>query len=225
MSDLPPPPAATVSNSLPRFRGLHKPLQITSGILVALSGFQLYSLISRMILIERVFASPSSVSENDLAAADQAVSSANGLLLVALLVFFVMFLVWIYRTTRFLDDNFAPAEKSPGWAVGSAFIPIANFFLVFSTIKDLGVKLSRFFPELTNGGYRDLHRYWILIVTGNLVAQLSSVLFSEEDDFVLQSYRNSEYLVIAGVLIVGSAHYFAFRAYRNLDIHTSPRVA
>lgn len=52
--------------------------------------------------------------------------------ILAGLISFILFLVWIYRSCKNLEAfNTQGVKYSPGWAVGSWFIPFINFVLPF----------------------------------------------------------------------------------------------
>lgn len=55
----------------------------------------------------------------------------------------VLFSMWIYRASRNLRALGIPKqtlEYSPGWAVGSFFVPILNLFVPFRAVKEIWVK-------------------------------------------------------------------------------------
>ncbi len=55
----------------------------------------------------------------------------------------VLFSMWLYRASRNLRALGTPKqnlEYSPGWAVGSFFVPILNLFVPFRAVKEIWVK-------------------------------------------------------------------------------------
>lgn len=49
----------------------------------------------------------------------------------------IMLLVWVHRAAKAGAALGIPARRSPGWAVGSWFIPIANLWLPLQSLLDL----------------------------------------------------------------------------------------
>ena len=65
-----------------------------------------------------------------------------------LLIYFatvVVFLMWLYRASANLRafNPWSRPEYSPGWAVGSFFIPFANLFMPYRAVKEVWQKSGR----------------------------------------------------------------------------------
>jgi Domain of unknown function (DUF4328) len=61
---------------------------------------------------------------------------ADGLGELAVLVLFVLFLIWQYRAAELARSLGYPAQWSPGWGVGVWFIPIVNLWMPYQAIRD-----------------------------------------------------------------------------------------
>jgi Domain of unknown function (DUF4328)/Protein of unknown function (DUF2510) len=61
-----------------------------------------------------------------------------GMQLVGLLswLFLIAFLMWLYRAATAAAHLGLPARRSPGWAVGSWFIPFLNFVWPWQSMRD-----------------------------------------------------------------------------------------
>jgi Domain of unknown function (DUF4328) len=101
------------------------------------------------LLIEAVsLSSPSLIDDEDFS--DNPTGAvfvlAAFMLAVAELIIYVatvvVFLMWLYRVSANLRAFNPPRrlEHSPGWAVGSFFIPIANLFLPYRAVREIWQK-------------------------------------------------------------------------------------
>jgi Domain of unknown function (DUF4328)/Protein of unknown function (DUF2510) len=68
------------------------------------------------------------------AAALDAVSSIASLVLLVVAIFF---LIWFHKAATVAAQAGVPARRSPGWAVGSWFIPIVNFWFPYQSAVDM----------------------------------------------------------------------------------------
>jgi hypothetical protein len=80
-------------------------------------------------------------SEEDLTPADGAQILVGLLAIGVSIATIVLFLLWFHRVAR----NLAPLgvrnqQYSPGWAVGSWFVPFANLFVPYRIAKEIWVK-------------------------------------------------------------------------------------
>ncbi len=60
--------------------------------------------------------------------------------LVVYVALFVAFLLWLYRATKnvpALGNPHSRVEYTPGWAVGSFFIPFANLYMPYKAVREV----------------------------------------------------------------------------------------
>lgn len=128
---------------------------------------------------------------------DDFIASSNGFYVLTLLVVSIAFMVWCNKTTKNLNESGYRTEKGSGWVVGSFFVPIANFFFVFGTIKDLLTGLGKFIPVISVDHQKTMKLWWVLTIIGQLVMRGSDSMFTEESTI-------DEYVTAAGVQVVGA---------------------
>jgi Domain of unknown function (DUF4328) len=104
---------------------------------VVLAAAQFVVMIHQISVLNRVQAGLF-VSESELHTADSAVSAASnieGLLFIATVV---AWCIWQHRSQRnAIELTGGGLRFTPGWAVGWWFIPIANLFMPFQTVREL----------------------------------------------------------------------------------------
>jgi hypothetical protein len=81
-------------------------------------------------------------------------SAITNLFVVVMLVVGVLFLVWFHKAATVAARLGLPARRSPGWAVGGFFVPIASFWFPYRSARDL-------FPPGHPGGALVV-RWWSL---------------------------------------------------------------
>jgi hypothetical protein len=129
---------------------------------------------------------------------DDFIASSYGFYILTLLVVSIAFMVWCNRTTKNLNDSGYGTEKGSGWVVGSFFVPIANFFFVFGTIKDLLTGLGKFFPVISTERQKSMKLWWSLAIAGPIVMRISDGMVTDESSV-------DEYVTAAGVEVLGAA--------------------
>jgi len=128
---------------------------------------------------------------------DDFIASSYGFYVLTLLVVSIAFMVWCNKTTKNLNENGYRCEKGSGWVVGSFFVPIANFFFEFGTIKDLLTGLGKFFPVISGDRQKSMKLWWVLTIIGPLVMRASDGMVTDESTI-------DEYVTAAGVEVVGA---------------------
>ncbi|MFB7371310.1 DUF4328 domain-containing protein [Streptomyces sp. NPDC056222] len=147
-----------------------------SDLLAVYAGVRTYALIDE----DRGFALASQ-EELDVAALYQ---RAGQLQSVAFLVCAVVFITWFYWMRRdggvLGPDRF---RKGPGWAIGSWFIPLANFWMPYRIAVDMWGASTRLPAdgEPYKVSFWPVNLWWGLFVT--------TTLFSR---YALQGYRDAE---------------------------------
>ncbi len=87
---------------------------------------------------------------------------------LALIGGFVVFLVWQHRAAVAARSIGYPARHSPGFGVGSWFIPIVNLWLPYQAIRD--------FRAHSDETQRDLLAGWLLLIAGHLLTLATEVV-------------------------------------------------
>jgi hypothetical protein len=77
------------------------------------------------------------VAPADLEASDDRIATTGGLTIVLLVATGVVFVIWLWRATQNLRafPN-PPLRKSPGWAIGSWFVPVLNLWAPKQMVND-----------------------------------------------------------------------------------------
>ncbi|MGW6536025.1 DUF4328 domain-containing protein [Streptomyces sp. NPDC055051] len=154
------------------------------------------------------------------AAAEAYVSAENSLVMVAALAACVsvatavVFIVWFHRV-RQNAGIFAPDSqtRSPGWAVGAWFIPLANLWIP----RQIAVEIwrgSRRDPSAADGA-RELtllNAWWTCFVVGLVLDRVSSGLYDRAETLdalttaAAWSVAGYGFIVTAGVLGILFVH-------------------
>lgn len=131
------------------------------------------------------------------------------LVTVLVVVAFIMRLVWARRLAANGAALGLPARRTPGWAVGSWFIPIANLVIPFQCIEDAGP------PEVRS----TVRRWWLLNVIGVLFIFAGTIgrnLSSAEGPLLTQSA-----LAAIGELVMIAQVFVGIPMVRDLEVaHT-----
>lgn len=94
----------------------------------------------------------------------------------------VSFLVWLYRVRSNLAALGADVERSPGWAVGSFFVPFVNLVVPYLCVQEAWRVSGRVWTPEEYGGWRQargslvISAWWILWVVGTVFGGISRVL-------------------------------------------------
>jgi hypothetical protein len=140
-----------------------------------------------------------------------------GLLRLPIFIFTVVFfLIWLFRAYKNLVPLRAEnAKYTPGWAIGSWFIPIASLFIPFKVVKELWNESDPDFDAETDFLSNSIAGaaptimifWWASWLIYNIAAQLSNRLFNananiQTVDFSIVFGVASFFGIIAAVLAV-----------------------
>lgn len=198
----PPPPMPTpAGNILGRnISGVHTTLFVSMIVSLVAAGLYFLATINQFQVFSDMknlnFSSDSEMMDA-ATQSDDFIASSYGFYFLTLLVVSIAFLVWCNKTTKNLNENGYRTEKGSGWVVGSFFVPIANFFFVFGTIKDLLTGLGKFLPVISADRQKSMKAWWILTIIGGLVVRASDAVATEESNI-------DEYVTAAGVEVLGA---------------------
>jgi hypothetical protein len=134
----------------------------------------------------------------------------------------IVFLMWLYRVSNNIAAFGQNTQHSPGWAVGSFFVPIMNLFVPYQAVKDIwkksepsgadafsfGVSPPGFFPA-----------WWGFWLASNFVGNA----------YFRMSWAEApvESLVIVGILseiLSIAAAFFAIQVVREIDRRQEERA-
>jgi len=197
------------SPAQPPFASLRLRAQLAVAALAATVAVELISIPVNAALISRLssFADLSAVYEmgEEFSLTEILSVLVTLLLLVVYIVAVVLFLMWLHRAYRNLPALTAmKPETSPGWAVGSWFIPILNLFRPYRIVKEAWEKSDP--ARDISGAYVSsdpsrsttlLAVWWGFWVVSNIVSNISGRL-----DWRAETVR--EYLTIAWLDIAAS---------------------
>lgn len=214
----PPPMSVPTGNVLGRgIPGIQQSLFITMVISLVGAVLYLFATINQFIFftdLKKFKFSSEDEMLNKATQSDDFISSSLGLYGIAFIVFIILFLIWCNKTTKNLVESGYRPEKGSGWAVGSFFVPIANFFFVFGTIKDLLTGLGKFFTSLNDETPRLMKNWWIITVIGGMLMRGSDSTLTNASD--VDAYINASGFEIlsAFVLVIGLV--FGVMAFKQL---------
>jgi hypothetical protein len=177
---------------------------------VILSVIAIPQALSQVGLVQRIIAGEQ-VGQDQLDANQNRAVALAVAEFAALVATYVSFLMWIHRAHRNLPSLGAEGlEHTPGWAVGSWFIPIANLWRPFQVTTEIW-KASD--PNIgTSDGRRWklaagstlLGTWWAAWVAASLVSRFSSRMSDETPQGVLDAtyaFLFAELLTIAAGLL------------------------
>lgn len=94
-------------------------------------------------------------------------SFAGALLLLLITVaLIVMALMWIYRAHANLVQQGVAIDHSPGWAVGSYFIPFVNLVIPFRAMRELYNRSHGEIEEHAHSTVDDVMAWWTAYILG-----------------------------------------------------------
>lgn len=118
-------------------------------------------------------------------------------------------LVWIYgaaRNARVLRP--VGFNTTPAWAVGWFFVPIANLYKPFETVRDIWIASKGKVNDRYPAGSPIIVWWWILSVLGNIVMNISSKYAFEGDSY---DFSGAEYVYMSSnVVLMASTILFVF---------------
>ena len=137
--------------------------------------------------------------------------------LLALLVAAPIVIVWLFRTSKAMTARGAEGRRwSPGWAIGSWFVPFANLILPRLVVAEIEKCVSEPYSGTPIGDRWATHQrftmgdvWWFLWVAGNVVSYLGTVAGNPTVDtagryatYVTIGSMGSFVVAVAGVVLV-----------------------
>lgn len=123
-----------------------------------------------------------------ITAYDQISLVISVLTVLVLLATAVLWVLWQYRAAKRVAGR---TRRTPGWHVGSWFIPVVNLWFPYQNVADLWRATGRTPPPWQVA-------WWVLWLVSNMVVSISSRLY-------LSAQTLDEYLIAIWVGIVGYA--------------------
>lgn len=105
----------------------------------------------------------------------------------------VLWVIWQYRVAKQVSGQ---TRRSPGWHVGSWFVPIINLWFPYQNISDLLRAVGR-----TRPSWQIL--WWLLWVVSNWLIQVSSRIYITAAD--LEQFRVAMWMSLAGEILLLAA--------------------
>ena len=215
----PPPPLVVLNDGVlgRKIPGVHKTLfwvsiaALLASIIILIAEINNYQFMSD--LKNEAFAS---TGEMRIRAdeVDSFIASAYGFSVLVYVVLFTVFLVWLNKMTKNLNDSGYKTNKGSKWVIGSFFIPIANYFLVFGSIKDLLTGLGKAIPTLSNNHQKTIKTWWILFSISSVLVRASGIELSADAD--IDQYLNLAGFSVCVALLNVVALGFGVKAFKQL---------
>jgi len=134
--------------------------------------------------------------------ADSLAQFTVGLAVIVGVATIVLQMIWLFRTTKTLRSLGTSTRRSPGWAIGGFFIPIAQFFIIHRMYADCrSALISR---GISVRRYSLLSVWWFLQAAAIIVARAAANSAQDDvDQFITHDYTligASAAFVAAGVM-------------------------
>lgn len=170
---------------------------------ILLLGAEALALINRISIVERVRAGHALT----LAEAEQADTLVLASLVVWLVVFVVtgiVWCVWQHRAQRnAIELAYGKLQFTPGWAVGWWFVPFANLFKPFQTVRELWKASHGRHDGRIVATWRVIGWWWGLWLTANVLERF--VVRSGSMDTLSDLIRSDTWEIVAnGVMVVAA---------------------
>ncbi|MCB2088543.1 MAG: DUF4328 domain-containing protein [Sphingomonadaceae bacterium] len=127
----------------------------------------------------------------------------------------ILYLMWLYRAVANLYDLRLDGLKyTPGWTVGSYFIPLVNMVMPFLTMRQLYNRSHGEIPELADSSVDQASSWWACVIAGGaLQAAWTMLLFVDSIPFVfviMPPWSHTLLLILSQLLGLG-ASWFLFK--------------
>ncbi|MFI9214342.1 DUF4328 domain-containing protein [Streptomyces sp. NPDC053253] len=174
-------------------------------LLAAAIGADLFSVFAGFELRAAVTDHP----EDDLSPLDLAVTLMAGagvLQVLALLATATVFIIWFHRLRKNAEVWAGDLQaRTPGWAIGGWFIPIANLWIPHGVAADIW-RASRAEPSAADGRGELglLHAWWAAFVVDTIVARVAGRMYDRAETF--EEYASAaNWLLASDVLDIVAA--------------------
>lgn len=129
------------------------------------------------------------IAANDFGPTEDIVAIANGLDTTSMVLMWanigtfvlivIAFCIWTYQAARNAKSlSTLPQKISPGWAVGWYFVPLANLWMPFKSVREIWWRSA--WPQVERAP-PILNIWWILWVACNILDRAAGKLLNSDD--------------------------------------------
>lgn len=188
---------------LPRRLGMG--LLVLLGTQVLLMAAVIGALASRIHLVERI-RSGEVVAASEAGSADNAVATIGGIEAWIWIATFVVWILWQFRAQRAVRELSLVSRFrfTPGWVIGWWFIPIANLWMPFETIRELW-KASEGRPDWPSIPTWSIVGWWWAVSLVSVVAYNIAAALTDQATTPDGVITRDEWLIAALVIGVASS--------------------
>ncbi|MFT4214988.1 MAG: DUF4328 domain-containing protein [Microbacterium sp.] len=165
-------------------------LLVVGGLISAVSiGVELFGVAAITTFIDTDYE-----SLDQLSAYDTLTSISSILAAAATIGTAVLWVIWQYRAAELVSGR---TRRTPGWHVGSWFVPIVSFWFPYQNISDLWRASHRSVPSWQLP-------WWLLWLSGGILTQVATRIYLAAED--LSVLRSSMWLsAMADLLLLAAA--------------------
>lgn len=196
-------------------------------------GVALFSIVSDLLQLELLAdaISGGEVSQERAESNDARQTFVGLLHLGVRLLLAVAFLFWLHRVTRNVPALGNPKMKidyTPGWAVGSFFIPFGNLFMPYRAVREVWAKsdpAARTEADVRFGGLPTpplVLGWWVLFLAGNFIARATDSMASGTD--TAQELRVMTWVTIAADVVAIAAAVLGMLVVRDINRRQAERA-
>lgn len=143
------------------------------------------------------------------------VSIINIILVLVTIALTVLYLMWLYRAcANMAASSSVPLRFSPGWTVGSHFVPLANLVIPFLAMRQLHNRSHGEDPDFVDSSVSDVASWWACVIGGNLIQLflLSVALINLIPRLYLMTPPALDLiLIVLGPVLLMAAAWFLYR--------------
>lgn len=127
-----------------------------------------------------------------------------GLIVIAVsLTSLVLFLVWFYRVYKNLAVFKSKRDRSPAWAIWSYFIPFANLFIPYLTMKETWLTSFKS-KEKTEVKHSFVIGWWALYIISAIYAQVAARIWLAADSIEMYTIAY-QHDIGSSIFLIGSS--------------------
>jgi hypothetical protein len=196
---------------------------LIAGMVLSVAG-----IIASLLQISRL-ASGASIEEGEFTLADGFQALVGLATLGVYIITIILFLLWFHGVSRNLKPlGVRDQQHSPGWAVGSWFVPFANLFIPYRIAKEIWLKSDTNTDEYgflkTESTIPSFFGYWWgLWITSNITQNAAARLtFSASSADMLSV---AEWLSILGDALSIGAAIFVLRVIKDITARQEESAA
>lgn len=223
-------PAQGLTSNVPFVSG-HGRAQVVLGLFIAFTALKAVAVVSCLMQVNLLSeALAGGVTQEQAEWNDQRQAIVAVLTLVVFVALVVAFLMWLHRVMEnlpALGNAKTRVEVSPGWAVGSFFVPFMNLFIPYRAVKEAWVKSD---PAVrTEEGFMFsapsptglIFAWWVSWIAMNFISRAASGLESAAK--TADSMIGATWVALAADLAAALSAGLAIQVVRGLDMRQEER--